>query len=650
MRSAARVCVALALLIGVMAAVALAAEHRLAWVERFLLWQLARRGITDASLEVTRAGLHELALRELRIGDDELALDALELEFSPAGLVARRLDAARVGELRVRGRIDSAGLRLGALDALRSDSSGGGAGAPGLPLLPVGRLEIERAVLHLDTPHGLFEAALSLELDEAGRGRFSGYTGALATFSTPVGVAAAPFALVGEVDFAPDRFQVLLEPAAFSLTLATRSGPQPMTGKTPRLSLQGGSSLPALEIAGADGEVALLGPGVAAQGLGFELRIASQTHLPGGSLAVQRLRDRREPARFAPLRLEAKLVPGEHELAVEGELRSELRGLTARFDGAHDLAAGSGRAGVRLEPLRFAERGLQPGDLLPGLTAFVHSVAGEVDARGELGWGAGAAKSSADLGLRDLSFEIGGARFERVNTALRVEGPWPPRTPRGQLVSIARVDLGLELTDGLVRFELGRDGAIEVEQAEWSFAGGKLRSAGRFDPFAAQQQIAMTVAGVDLAALLALVNLDGLGGSGRLEGRLPLSLGPDSLRIEGAELRASDEGGVIRYRPSGRAGEALGSAGAALDDFLLALREFHYERLVLRVNGDPHREVAVGVSLAGANPEHRDGQPYSFNLNLEGRLGDLVRKESAAYRIPTEIQKRLESISRDDRQ
>jgi hypothetical protein len=156
----------------------------------------------------------------------------------------------------------------------------------------------------------------------------------------------------------------------------------------------------------------------------------------------------------------------------------------------------------------------------------------------------------------------------------------------------------------------------------------------------------MAVSGVDLAVLLGLVNLEGLDGTGRLGGRLPISLDADGLRITDAEIRATDEGGTIRYRPTGRAGAALGGAGVALDDFLLALRDFRYDRLSLRVNGDPLGEVSVGISLAGTNPAHRAGQPYVFNLNVDGRLGDLVRKESSAYRIPGEIQRRLEAISR----
>ncbi|TFG92473.1 MAG: hypothetical protein E4H11_09405, partial [Myxococcales bacterium] len=487
----------LVLLFGVAAAAALVAQRRLALVERFLLWQLARRGLTDASFEVTRVGLHELVLRELRIGQGELALDALELQFSWAGLAARRLDAARIGDLRLVGRIDSTGLRLGALDALRSDAPGSGAGASVLPVLPVGRLEIERAVLQLATPHGPFEATLSLELDEAGRGNFRGTTGALATFDTPVGVAAAPFALAGDVVFGADAFEVRLEPAAFSLTLATGSGPQPITGTTPRLALRGGGRVPALEITGSDGELAMLALGVVAEGVDFELRIDPQTQLPSGGLGVRRLRDRHKPARFLPLVLDAKLVPGDRTLEIEGTLRSDAPAATVRFDGAHDLAAGAGRVSVRVEPLRFSKEGPRLRDLLPGLKAFGRPVAGAVEAHGQLRWGPRGVKSSADLALRDLTLETRGARIERVNAAIHLEGPWPPRSPRGQLVSMARLDFGLELTNGCVRGALQRGGVIEVEEAEWRFAGGTLRSSGRFDPFAPKQELVLTVVGVE---------------------------------------------------------------------------------------------------------------------------------------------------------
>ena len=85
------------------------------------------------------------------------------------------------------------------------------------------------------------------------------------------------------------------------------------------------------------------------------------------------------------------------------------------------------------------------------------------------------------------------------------------------------------------------------------------------------------------------------------------------------------------------------------DDLLQALRNFRYERLRLTVNGHAEGDVVVAISLLGANPEHRDGQPYEFNLNVDGRLVDLVRQSGAVYRIPAQIEAQLGEIAAEAR-
>ena len=157
--------------------------------------------------------------------------------------------------------------------------------------------------------------------------------------------------------------------------------------------------------------------------------------------------------------------------------------------------------------------------------------------------------------------------------------------------------------------------------------------------------ILLTVAGVDLAQLLALVNLDGLSGDGRLDGRLPLTLGKRGLLVHDGLLEASEEGGWIRYRPEGEAA-ALGAVGEmALDDLLLALADFHYDGLSLAIDGSAQGAIVVKISLSGANPRHRDGQPYNLNLSVDGRLGDLIRQGTAAYEMPERIEERLNEIA-----
>jgi hypothetical protein len=250
-----------------------------------------------------------------------------------------------------------------------------------------------------------------------------------------------------------------------------------------------------------------------------------------------------------------------------------------------------------------------------------------------------------DVGLRELALSAQSYQVERLNGVVRIAGPIRSRIPAGQLVSMGRVDFGLELTDGLVTFGVDPAGVVALESAEWRFAGGRVRTSGKLDLFAAEQALVLEVEGVDLAQLLALVKLDGLSGTGRLSGRLPLRLRPGRIEIEDAVLAASEEGGRVRYRPQGQA-LALGAAGGyALDDLLAALADFQYEKLELRVDGDAHETLVVNVALHGANPAHRGAQPYHLNLNVEGRLGDLVRQGSAAYQIPGRIEERLRALA-----
>jgi hypothetical protein len=315
-----------------------------------------------------------------------------------------------------------------------------------------------------------------------------------------------------------------------------------------------------------------------------------------------------------------------------------------QLDGRHDPARGAGRADLELSPLELSEGGLGPGELLPRLAPLLQSADGTVEASGEITWGGGEATGFIDFGARDLTVQTRAALIERMNTAVRIEGPWPPRIPAGQLVSMARLDFGLELTNGLVRYALRDDGIVVIETAEWEFAGGSIRSGGELDLGAEEQHMTLTVHDVDLAELLELVNLDGLSGTGRLNGEIPVYLGHGSIEIRDAVLETPSGGGWIRYQPAGEATAVASGEGMAFGDLLEALRSFRYERLRMTVNGDAQGSVVVALSLHGANPEHRDAQPYEFNLNVDGRLGDLVRESGAAYRIPAQIEEQLGRI------
>jgi hypothetical protein len=148
---------------------------------------------------------------------------------------------------------------------------------------------------------------------------------------------------------------------------------------------------------------------------------------------------------------------------------------------------------------------------------------------------------------------------------------------------------------------------------------------------------------VDLAQLLAIVNLDGLSGSGEIRGRIPIARRGPAIEIRDARLEATEAGGVVRYRP---ATGAEGLAGSGLEVLLGALHDLHYERLQLDVNGEALGEVVLVLALHGSNPEFEGGRPVQYNLTVTSHLADLVRTGAAAYKLPEKIQERIGELIR----
>ncbi len=338
--------------------------------------------------------------------------------------------------------------------------------------------------------------------------------------------------------------------------------------------------------------------------------------------------------------------------AADGGLRFALSAgdpqqrLVVGIHGAHDPATRSGSAQLRLHRLDFDPEGLRPADLVPALKGLFVSVRGALEGVAKLRWRDGTPDGVIDLVLRDLDLVTAAGAVEQLNAAVRLEGPWPLSTPPGQLLSMARVDFGLELTEGLVAFRLRPDRSIELERAEWKFAGGVVRTAGHVDPAAEEQTLTLRLEGVDLATLLRLVNLGGLSGEGALDGDLPLVRSGDRFEIRGGRLAGAPGGGIIRWQADPNLA-AIAAATPGLDTVVEALPNFHYQKLELRLDGDPAGDVLVKLHLAGSNPDYLDGHPLEFNLNVDATLGDLLRAEQTAYEVPRVIEKRIEAVVRD---
>jgi hypothetical protein len=348
--------------------------------------------------------------------------------------------------------------------------------------------------------------------------------------------------------------------------------------------------------------------------------------------------------RLPDLLLEARGERSGAELTFELTATDAPGCLALRAEGRHDPGTGVGHALVYLDAAQLGSGRLDPVELVPALGAWVVAASGRLEGHGRIGWGPDAPRQSVDLALRDLDLELAAARFEDINTSLHLEGPpWPPPLPRGQLLSMASFDFGLALENGLVSYGILENGAVELTRAEWDFAGGHVRTAGALDLRADVQALTLVIEDVDLAELLARVDLSGLEGEGRVSGYLPLFRRKGKLGIRAGRL-ATDATGWVRYRPASEVG-AISGQQAGFGEALRALRDFRYESLEMSLDGDPQGVMRVGLRLQGRNPDYYGGHPVDFNVDLEAPLFAAFESARAGYEMPEAIARRLVGVT-----
>jgi hypothetical protein len=644
--------------------------------------QLHALGLHEVEQVVERFGFADFGMRDLRIGSEgDLVVERIDARYSLSSLMAGRLEELSVRGVRLRGTIDEAGVSFGALDPLLKNRESGGESPAPAAALPAANIAIEDFEVRLETPRGPVAASFAAQVRDVGGGYiaagatlaahhaglggaarieahgtpevFEGAASLDLTASDVIGSGAelepAALALIAGFVYADERIEITIDPAPVAIAVQRHDETLRVEGETPALSLSvpqtQGVQAVGLHVTTVGGHFRLPDYGVEVRGIAIDANLDPETGRPSGSLRVEALVDTHAPPRLPELALDGTFEAAAAEVGFDVTAASHGRQLEITVRGTHDLATGSGEARVRMKPVEFEADGLQPATLSPLLGRSIEAASGGVEARGAIAWGGdGAIRGGLDLAMRDLSVSSEQGGFERLNAAIHVDGPWPPSTPPHQLVSMARVDFGLELTNGLIAFQIHPDGVLDLASAEWSLAGGTIHTRGTTDLSAETQELTLNLVDVDLSELLALVDMEGLSGSGRLEGRIPVVRHGNTLEIRDGKLSGAKEGGWIRYR----AAPGIASAASQQLDFdvtLAALENFRYDELVATVNGDTAGPVNVSVRLIGKNPDRFEDRPIDFTLNIEAHLVDLLRKATAVYRIPAEIEQRLREMS-----
>ncbi|MGB1025119.1 MAG: intermembrane phospholipid transport protein YdbH family protein [Rhodospirillaceae bacterium] len=430
----------------------------------------------------------------------------------------------------------------------------------------------------------------------------------------------------------------------------TLAGPWPPSAEAPLVAQ---FSAPSLIAAGTRIETPALTARLADPALGPAVTLTGLLpRLPG------------EPARLPaatrssrPLSLSASLEALEEP---EAE-RHRLRGSLSSGNGAirADLLGRLGRdlqtldLSFLLKPVVFAPGGRQLGVLYggPELDGLVQGdLTGSVAAKGQFRLRPPRSKGSplrqsltVDLLLEDVSGQIADLDITQINGVVRLTGFDPLRSPVQEL-AIAEIDAGIPLTGVLVNYQFDGRGNLLVDRASLSLAGGMIATEGLTVPLrsGAPLDIPLSVSGLQLADLARLTELDGLQATGTLSGEIPLQLREDELFIDFATLTSDSPGTLIYIPPADPETIAAGNEGVKL--LLLAVDDFHYESLILTIDGSPDGEVEVDLGIAGANPALYDGYPIELNLSVTGAVMELVRKNIRTYTLPGRIQDAMDGF------
>ncbi len=146
--------------------------------------------------------------------------------------------------------------------------------------------------------------------------------------------------------------------------------------------------------------------------------------------------------------------------------------------------------------------------------------------------------------------------------------------------------------------------------------------------------------GLDLAKLLAVYPVQGLSGSGLIDGRLPLRWADGKISLANGQLAARPTGGLIKVESA--TATAMTRRNPALKLILDALSNFHYHTLSANVTYHDDGTMILNLRIAGSNPALEQGRPILLEISIEENIPALLAALQLDNQISDTIRRRIE--------
>ena len=357
--------------------------------------------------------------------------------------------------------------------------------------------------------------------------------------------------------------------------------------------------------------------------------------------------------------------------------KAEVAAVTIR----HRLADGEGQALLKLDRLTFG-RALQPDDLTPLALGVVANVTGVVEGEGRINWTGDEVSSSGTFSTSDMALAAAFGPVEGLSTTIRFTDLLGLRTAPGQVVTLATVNPGIEVHDGVIRYALLSNEQALIEGGHWPFSGGDLELLPSTLELDARKPRALTfrVVGLDAGAFINTLELDNISATGTFDGLLPMIFDATGGRIDGGLLVARQQGNpplVLTStagldvpcdvtRQSGNLSYVGDVSNADLNAFSKlafdALKNLRYRCLAIMLDGALDGEFVTRLSINGINQGTEEarksflarpflGLPFIFNVRIEapfrGLLSTAAGLADPSVAIHNSLSEQFDAAARD---
>ena len=579
----------------VAAALAVPWMYRLDLARMAAIRLLERSGFGPVDLTVSHLDLSGLRARDIGLYGGGIRIAALTLAYGPSRLAAGLVDRAKITGLEATLTAAGDDIATGGVPLRFSASTDGAAAAGGFPISTV---EFVDAHLAFDGPTGRLEANFSTELV------FSGTNIHNKTFAVDLTMP-----LAGQLQ------TIHIEAPELAISTGDGGGPRLRFDRM------------AVRIKNIPWIVENIGGGIAWQGGRFQLTIDSS-----------RIGNTQTPAIAVPLELTGDVALQGSRIDFAAHVLAKAPGDKGQIEldakGFHDRAAGNGQSSIAVAPVMFQANGLQPRDLLPALGDSLPALTGSAAISGGVTWRSTTLSPKLTLHIAGGAYEPEGASLRDIHGDIEFTGLWPVATAPGQVLRGVVEAGGLAPSNATLTFHLLPKPALGIESLRMEFAGGQIAASPfTIDPARPNFATSIGVRQIDLEQILKLVGIDGLGGSGKIDGTIPLAITGGKIAIRDGRLAASGPG-VLRVR-SDALPKQIADAGESMTLVLSALADFHYDTLSMDLAETASGEGTVALRLQGRNPALLEGRAFNLNIRLDSnfdRLIDLALRSMAAAR------------------